>query len=134
MAFSDDENVNIGSGALRRFSGDRYLLGGDVRFTQKKLLVAAEFISVDLDAANGIEYSPNGGHITGGYMFAENAQLLLRWDHFSSDDLFPDSDLIILGYNLWPTQVTELQVNYIINTDDAGFDHHQLLLNAQVEW
>jgi len=40
-------------------------------------------------------------------------------------------DWMVLGLNVWPTSVTEFQVNYIVDTRDTAFDHHQLLVNFQ---
>ncbi len=55
----------------------------------------------------------------------------MRWDSLSPDGIAPESDYAVLGYNLWPTQATEVQANYIIPTR-GGVDNHQLLINLQV--
>ena len=52
-------------------------------------------------------------------------------DSLDADDLIPDSNLIILGYNVWPTRASKFQINYIISTDNMAFKYHQVLCNAQ---
>jgi len=131
VAYSEDENVSLGGDLLDGFSGQRALIGADARLTRGDLLLAGEFIVAELDVDAGERFEPLGWHLTAGYMVTPKSQLLVRWDRFDSDDLQSDPDLIILGYNLWPTSPTELQVNYVIPTR-GGADNHQLLVNAQV--
>ena len=44
-----------------------------------------------------------------------------------------ESDLLIAGLNVWPTRVTELQVNYVYRTQES-LENSQLLVNAQVSF
>lgn len=130
-AYSNDDGARImGS----NFNGKRTLLGGDVRLVASEWLLAAEYIHANLktDGFEERSFNPNGFYITGGYMPDAKNQLLVRWDGFHPDGLARDSDLLIFGFNHWPTSMTEFQVNYIINTDDSEFKHHQVLVNAQV--
>ena len=39
--------------------------------------------------------------------------------------------MIVLGFNAWPTSVTEFQVDYSVDVRDAAVDHHQILVNFQ---
>ncbi len=55
----------------------------------------------------------------------------MRWDSLSPDGVTDESDLIWLGYNVWPTRATQLRANYVIPTV-GGVDNHQLLLSAQL--
>lgn len=128
-AFSEDNNVSIGGGPFR---GKRTLGGADVRLNVDKLLLSGEAIFGKLDFAAGPQIKPYGYHATIGYMVTGNAQLLARWDSFRPDSVGPNSDLIVLGFNLWPTTLTELQVNYIIPRQTSAFKHHQVLVNTQV--
>ncbi len=134
MAISNDDRANLGGGFLSAFEGKRTLLGGDFRLTRDKLLLSGEAIYARLKFGDNQTIKPTGFHATAGYMITKKSQLLLRWDSFTPDRLRPDSRLLILGYNLWPTKVTELQVNYIISTDNSSIDHHQLLVNAQMNF
>ncbi len=130
-AYSKDDGARImGS----NFTGKRTLVGADLRLVANEWLLAAEYIYANLKT-NGIgerSLNPNGFYITGGYMLDEKNQLLVRWDGFRPDGLARDSDRLILGFNHWPTSLTEFQVNYVIDTDDSEFKHHQILVNAQV--
>ncbi len=133
-AISNDDRANFGGGFISGFQGKRTLLGGDFRLRRDKLLLSGEAIYARLKFGGSRTAKPTGFHATAGYMITGKSQLLLRWDSFTPDGLQPDSRLLILGYNLWPTKVTELQVNYIISTDDGSIDHHQLLVNAQMNF
>ena len=61
--------------------------------------------------------------------------MLLRWDAFTSDlGEAPGSDLLIAGYNLWPTSVVQVQFNYVVPARDAAFDNHRLRADVQLSW
>ncbi len=64
-------------------------------------------------------------------MLTEKSQLLVRWDKFEPDSGESSPDFFVFGYNLWPTQPTELQVNYVIPTR-GDFGDQRVLVNAQV--
>lgn len=132
IAYSKDSAVRILGSTFR---GKRTLMGGDIRLTIEKLLLAGEFIFADLESGfspNSSSFNPFGFHLTGGIMVNDNNQLLFRVDQIDFDAPNASNTLLIFGYNLWPTSLTELQVNYIINTDLSEFKYHQLLINAQV--
>lgn len=122
------------------FSGKRTLYGADFRFTTGKFLLAGEYLKGDFDgdfaflAADTSVGSakPDGYHLTAGYRLASNLQLLGRWDSFKADSGADNPDWAIIGLNYWPTQVSELQLNYVINTDNSEFKYHQVLVNAQI--
>lgn len=130
-AISNDRNVRV---AGDRFRGQRMLLGGDIRFEQNKLLLAGEYIYAALDSSGPAaqEVNPRGFHVTAGYMVIPDHQFLLRWDQFDADKRDTVSKYLIFGYNYWPTSLTELQLNYLIDTDQSEFNAHQLLINVQV--
>lgn len=113
------------------FSGKRFLAGGDIRWQDGPVLLAGEYIYASLKSS-GAEINPAGFHATVGYMVAKNQQLLFRFDSFRPDAPAADSDLVIFGYNLWPTSLTEVQINYSVNPDDSELKHHQVLINFQV--
>lgn len=130
-AFSNDELSTFGSGFVTGFAGDRAILGADARVRHGRYLLSGEIIYAALDPDVGAERDPWGLHATVGYMFTDKIQGLVRWDGFEPDNGAGRSDWIILGFNAWPTVVTEFQVNYIVDTDNAAPDHHQLLINFQ---
>lgn len=133
-AHSRDAAVEVGDGFIPNFRGTRALVGADARWRRNRLLLAGEVIAARLDSAGGRRLRPNGWHTTGGYMTSARSQLLVRWDSFRADGVRPDQDLLIAGFNLWPTAVTELQVNYVVPTDDASPARHQILVNAQLSF
>lgn len=134
LAYSEDDNATIGSGFVPGFNGERLLIGGDTRWTLGRYLISSEIIYGNLDPSSGLSSEMVGFHTTLGYMLNDKNQLLFRTDNFDPDRLGTDSHLIIFGYNYWPTKATEIQVNYIINTDKTDIDHHQLLINAQISF
>ncbi len=133
MGISEDDNANLGS-LDPSFEGMRFLIGGDARWTRDHLLVSGEVIYASLDPEFGPTTHPFGFHATAGYMLNPKTQVLARLDSFDPDGLQDDSHLIVLGLNHWPTQATEVQVNYVIPTEDGGIDHNQILINAQVSF
>lgn len=130
---SIDKSTRI-SGIYTSFEGKRSLFGADFRWTTNKLLLSGEAIFSTFKPTLGNKIEPQGFHITGGYMMSANSQLLIRFDTFQTDQSLDSSDLLILGYNLWPSKVSELQVNYIIDMDQFNFNNHQLLLNLQINF
>lgn len=132
VAHSRDASAPIGAGFIPSFAGERTLFGGDVRWRFGPWLVAGEVITARLDFDGGPVAKPSGWHATGGYMLTRKSQVLARWDAFRPDGIAPDLDLLVLGYNLWPTRPTELQINYVIPIKGPGPDRHQVLVNLQV--
>lgn len=132
IAVSEDENTTLGGGFLSDFSGVRFLLGGDFRWSQDHWLLAGEAIYARLNPDFGTTTHPFGFHATVGFMLRPKTQVVLRWDGLEADGIRADSHLIIVGLNHWPTQATEFQVNYIIPTSDGGIDNNQVLINAQL--
>lgn len=134
-AFSRDGDADLAGGELAGFSGDRTLVGFDARATYRRFLLAAEYIRAALEPDTGKEIAPDGFYVTGGYMVRNNLQLLARWERFDLDGLANQnkpSDWIVAGANFWPTGVTELQLNYIVDVDESDLSGNQLLVNAQV--
>lgn len=129
-AFSQDAAAAI-PGLVTAFTGDRTLLGADARFTSGPVLLSGEVLYGRLDPPIGTTLEPWGFHATAGYKFTPKTQGLVRWDRLDLDFL-GSRDLVIFGFNVWPTQATEMQVNYLFDTDQASFDNHQLLVNFQV--
>jgi hypothetical protein len=130
FAFSSDDDVSL-IGFPGGFEGDRLLFGVDARWTRDRLLAAAEIIGANLDPVAGVTAEPYGWQVTFGYMLGASSQALFRWDSFEPDGGLDADDLFILGYNLWPSSATEVQLNYGIPTS-GGLDEHQLLVNLQV--
>ena len=75
---------------------------------------------------------PDGFHLTTGYMLAHNLQILGRWDKFKSDTGANNPDWVLIGLNFWPSQVSEVQFNYVIDTGNDAFKYHQVLINTQI--
>ena len=144
-AFSRDSNTRI-SEELNPFvfeplffNGDRMLLGADFQIDIKKFMIAGEYINGEYTGTftflNNVstlqDIKANGFHLTSGYMVHKKVQLLARWDNFDTNRR-ENSNWFIAGINIWPTQATEFQVNYIINSKEVALKHNQLLINVQV--
>jgi len=132
VAHSNDDDLSFGNGLVSSFSGKRTLAGGDIRAEFGNLLFAGEVIHTSLSPEIGVARHPWGFHATAGLLFSPKIQGLVRWDGFDGDNFDGRSDLLVFGLNVWPTSVTEIQLNYIIDTEEAAVDHHQLLVNFQL--
>lgn len=128
-AYSKDNDVNIPT-IDNSFKGKRTLFGGDTRFNFDRVLLSGEVIYGKFESGNSIA-EPFGYQATFGFMILENFQTLLRWDSYKLDSGLDASEQFILGFNFWPTTISELQLNYIIPTDSM-IKHNQLLVNAQI--
>ncbi len=126
IAFSEDD---IGG-----FTGDRLLFGGDFRWTNDRLMVSGEAIYADLDPVVGDSRSPFGYQATFGYMLDPGRhQLLGRWDSLDLDTPAGSTDYFVLGWNFWPSQAFEFQLNYLIPVHDGSdVADQQVLVNFQV--
>ncbi len=134
-AYSNDSSARLANGRLTGFSGERMMVGADVRFTADRILLAGEYIRAELERSGGTESKPEGFYATAGYMITNRVQALMRWDSLDTDHLFPGecrSDMIIGGINFWPTGTSELQLNYIVDSDDNDLKRNQVLINAQI--
>lgn len=125
---SDDDVSLLG----QSFRGDRRLAGIDARWENERWMASGELIAADLDRSGGSDVEPWGMQTTLAHRPGSvKHQVLLRWDAFDGGD--GRSDLLILGYNHWPTSPFEIQLNYLIPVGDgAEFDDQELLANFQV--
>jgi phosphate-selective porin len=128
--------------------GSKLLLGADAHLDRGPWLLGAEAIYGRIDqsgngSGNGGNESsdrqPFGHYVTLGYDLPTSGarqQVLVRWDSFTGDvGEAPGSDLLIAGYNLWPTSVVQVQVNYVVPARDADtFDTHRLRADVQLSW
>ncbi len=131
VAWSRDRNATLGGGFVRGFNGERALFGADLRLTHRRWLASGEFVWSHLDFEAAPNANPFGSHLTLGYFVRGRDHVLARWDRFLPDGVAADSDLLILGYNHYPTGPTELQVNWIFPTRES-FDNQQILINIQI--
>ena len=119
--------------------GSTLLFGTDVHLDQGPWLVGAEAIYGRLDerGPGGTDQTPFGHYVTLGYDLPTrlSQQLLFRWDSFTPNaGEAPTSDLLIAGYNLWPTSIVQVQFNYVVPARDAAFDNHRVRADVQVSW
>lgn len=130
-ATSRDAAARVGGAT---FGGKRSILGGDVRWRLDRFLLAGELLTTVLeDSLTGARTSPAGHQVTTGWYVRPNSQLLLRWDHVRSYLPGQRPDAMILGWNLWPTRHSELQVNWVMRERQDVFRRGQLLVNAQLQ-
>jgi hypothetical protein len=127
-AVSNDKSVSIMG---INFTGKRYLFGGDFRLTLNKFLLSGEAIYGKLKHPDNIEQKPLGYHVTIGYSANPKLQFLLRLDSFKPDTNFKRLDKILVGINIFPTMISQFQINYIM-PEKENIKHHQLLVKAQV--
>jgi len=136
IGFNAGYNENSNSGILGKdFSGKQTFIGGDVRAEIDKFLFSSEIVMNKLDGlidSVATKEDPYGYYITIGYKPFSKHQFLLRYDNLSADGIISDSKFYIIGYNFWPTRVAEIQINYIINSDNSEFKYHWYLINFQI--
>lgn len=131
-ASSNDKNINLGRGLLPHFEGNRELVGGDFRIIINGFLFSGDLIYANLNPIEGRIVKPSGFHLTIGYDLFSHSQVLIRLDSFKADNLQQDSNLFIVGYNIWPSRISEIQINYIIPQHHDSFRNHQILINTQI--
>lgn len=128
-AANGDQRVFVPGAGDPSFATVESLLGIDARLVRGPWLLAGE---IDMgDGQVGSSSDPWGGFATIGYMVEENSQLLARLDHFDTGVIGDERTLFIAGWNLWPTSVTELQINGVIPIEGFSEDP-QLLVNLQL--
>ena len=114
------------------FTGDGILYGADARFESGPLMLAGEYIRGDWEPDVGVtDVESDGLYFTAGYMVQEMRQILIRWDRFEAPGAIEADDILIFGFNAWPTSVTEIQVNWQIPLKDSS-ELHKILVNFQV--
>lgn len=113
------------------FTGDGILYGADARFESGPLLLAGEYLRGEWEPDFGVlDVESEGLYLTAGYMIQEARQILLRWDRFEAPGQDVD-DILVFGFNAWPTAATELQVNWLVPLRDSN-EIHKVLINFQV--
>lgn len=130
-AYEQSENASSGAGLLSDIEGEQLLLGADTRMSYNKMMLAGEFLYSTISADTGIDYNPFGYYLTGGYFVTPKTQLLARWDYFDGDLIGSSSESIIAGINIFPTEFSEVQLNYSYPVED-GVDFSRVLLNLQI--
>lgn len=114
------------------FSGDGVLYGMDARFVSGPLMLAGEYIRGEWEPDIGVtDVESDGLYITAGYMVQEMRQILVRWDRFEAPGAIEADDVLIFGFNAWPTSATEVQINWQVPLKDSS-ELHKILVNFQV--
>lgn len=114
------------------FSGDGLLYGADARFVSGPLMLAGEYIRGDWAPDVGVtDVEADGFYFTAGYMVQEMRQILLRWDRFEAPGALEADDVLVFGFNAWPTSATEIQLNWQVPLKDSS-ELHKVLINFQV--
>jgi len=132
-SYEKKKEPSIGNSVQSVFVGNQVLLGSDFRFSQTGFMLSGEFIYSWMESNAGTEFNPYGYYATAGYFVGPKTQFLVRWDSFDADSLGNDSNSVIAGVNIFPTTYSEVQLNYIVPTDQA-IDFSQLLLNLQLNF
>ena len=114
------------------FTGDGLLYGADARFVSGPLMLAGEYIRGEWEPDVGVtDVESDGFYFTAGYMVQEMRQILIRWDRFEAPGAIEADDVLIFGFNAWPTSATEIQVNWLVPLKDSS-EIHKILVNFQV--
>jgi hypothetical protein len=113
------------------FEGDGVLFGVDGRYEVGALLLAGEYILGAFDPLDGEDVDSDGFFVTTGWMLTEKTQALLRWDRFRSPGADGDDDILVLGFNAWPTGASEVQANWVIPVAGSPV-RHRILVSFQI--
>lgn len=132
-SYEQSNSITSGAGLLSQVEGEQLLLGADTRISYHKMMLAGEFIYSTINADGGPEYNPFGYYVTGGYFVTPKMQLLARWDYFDGDFIGTSSESVIGGINIFPSDFSEVQLNYIYPLED-GADFSRILLNLQINF
>lgn len=115
------------------FAGNRITAGGDFKLTVNDFMLAGEFITESSKPDSGETLTNSGLQFTAGYHLSKSVQVLGRYDVLNPDDIIgKKNSLVILGCNYWPTEVTKIQFNYIVNTDQSQLKYNHILLACQL--
>jgi len=112
-------------------AGHLHVIGADVRVEFDRWLVTGEFTYGESEEDGSPHTNPRGLQASLGYLVADNMQVLARWDGIKLDTESQARDLLIAGWNWWPTKVTEIQLNYLYDVHDVGPRRHAVLVNFQ---
>jgi hypothetical protein len=113
------------------YDGSASLLELDARYERGRLLVAFEGVLGSYRPDVGDDADGSGFYLTGGWRPTERTQLLARWDRFTDVAADESVDNFILGFNVWPTSASEIQVNWVAPVAGSA-SPHKLLVNFQV--
>lgn len=113
------------------FAGDGMLYGIDGRYEGGALMLSGEYIRGEWDPEGPVaDVDADGLFLTAGWMLDEGRQALVRWDRYRAPGQEAD-DVVVLGFNAWPTGAAEIQVNWLIPLKDSA-ELHRLLVNFQI--
>lgn len=129
-SYGNEDGTDIGNGRLLPINGDRYLAGGDFRFTNDDVLLSGEYLYSDLDYMGGLSDRVQGFHLTVGYTIRPDVQLLLRYDLTRSDINVIEDDIVTAGINYQFTEVASFTANYRVDIENASANG--LLLQTQI--
>ena len=128
----EQKNRTATSGNIQStFRGEQTLLGSYLTISQKGWMFTGEFIYSWLESNTKTEYNPYGYYASAGYFVTPNTQLLVRWDNFTGDQLAIDSESIIAGINIRPSNFSKIKINYIIPTEQP-INNSQILAGVQI--
>jgi phosphate-selective porin len=117
----------------KTFEGNRITAGGDLKLTVNDFMFTSEIIVENSKPDSGDTFSNVGYQFTAGYNLSKSVQVLGRLDVLDPDEIIGEKNtLAILGCNYLPTEVTKIQFNYIVNTEQSQLKYNQVLLAAQL--
>lgn len=126
----EDKRGTLPNNIRSQFQGEQVLAGADARLTLGDLMLSGEVIYSRLSNTSR-EANPFGYHATAGYFVTPKTQLLLRWDWFDADNLGTNSETAIAGINFFSTSYSEIQLNYVVPTNQ-DIEFSKLLLKLQL--
>lgn len=129
-ALNGTENETVGNTG-QVSAGDRLMYGFYADYDSDTFFGTAEFLQSKFDlAVSGLEQTINGMYVTLGNKVTEKDELLARWERIGLDLNDTNTDLLILGWNHYPAQYMQIQLNLTGRFQD-GEDQFGMSANFQ---
>jgi hypothetical protein len=129
-ALNTTENEPVGN--IGQVSdGDRLLYGVFADYDSDSFFGTAEVLQSKFDLpGSGLEQTITGMYVTVGNKVTELDELLIRWDHLGLDLNDNYSNRVILGWNHYPAEYIQIQLN-MIGQFQEGDDQFGMAANFQ---
>ncbi|MDR8392841.1 OprO/OprP family phosphate-selective porin [Aliifodinibius sp. S!AR15-10] len=133
ISYEQKERPSASGNIQSTFEGEQTLLDSYLHLSKNKFSLTGELIYSWLQSDFGREFNPYGYYITAGYQISKKSKLRLRWDNFEGDLLAADSESVLVGLNISPSQYSKIKLNYSIPAQ-RSIDYSQLRAAFQVSF
>lgn len=113
-ALNRSRQESVGNSGLTSL-GDRILYGAYLKFDTDMFFGTAEYMKTHFDTVefDNLTETITGGYATAGLRINEKNEVLGRWDFLEYDLSGRHSDMLVLGWNYYPTSVISFRLNVL---------------------